>query len=131
MMLCQLPVPISSRYISFMLKSSWLANTFFLVDLVNKASGTLRAFFVFNYLNCLNYQDYTISTKTNWEFGRCQAVHLIGKQNNTFDQAFLLYWFACCCTTLLCLWTQSSPNKSLASDLKTKNYALKLAYKQS
>lgn len=39
------------------------------------------------------------------------------EREQTFDQAILLYWFAFCCTILRCLWIQSSPNKSLASDL--------------
>jgi hypothetical protein len=38
-------------------------------------------------------------------------------QVSTFPQAARWYVFACCCTIRRCRCTQSSPNKSLASDL--------------
>jgi hypothetical protein len=38
-------------------------------------------------------------------------------QVSTFPQAARWYVFACCCTIRRCCCTQSSPNKSLASDL--------------
>jgi hypothetical protein len=40
----------------------------------------------------------------------------------TFAHATLLYWVACCCTILRRLWTQSSSNKSLTFELRTRKW---------